>query len=69
MPNRIEIGWVFDILLPFIKDAPPTPVAENLEPFTKFVEARNVRCASFYCVYPDLKVLDILALQKNAAGA
>jgi hypothetical protein len=63
-----EIGSVFDMLLPFVKDAPPTPVAENAEAFTKFVDARNVKCASFYSAYPDLKVLDILAAQRNAGG-
>jgi hypothetical protein len=64
-----EIGKVFDMLFVHIKDAPPLPVSNNRQQFLDYIKKHDLSCVSFYSAYPDLKVLDILTLQKNQAGS
>ena len=60
------IGEVFDRLLVHIDGAPPLPVGENRQAFQDFVAQHDLKCMPpFYSAYPELKVLDILTLQKN----
>jgi hypothetical protein len=63
-----EIGMVFDKLLVHMKDAPPLPVADNREAFLQYVKKNDIPCVPpFFSAYPDLKVLDILTLQRQHA--
>lgn len=63
-----EIGGVFDKLFAHIKDAPPLPISEHRKHFLDYIKEHDLRCIEpFYSAYPDLKVLDILTLQKNQA--
>ena len=60
------IGMVFDKLLVHMKDAPPLPVADNRDAFLQYVKRNDIPCVPpFFSAYPDLKVLDILTLQRN----
>jgi hypothetical protein len=62
-----HIGKVFDMLLPYVQDTPPLPVEDHRDEFLAFVKKYDLRCVgSFYSAYPDLKVLDILTLEKQA---
>jgi hypothetical protein len=55
-----NIGHVFDMLLQFMADAPPLPVAEHREEFLQYVRDHDLRCVEpFYSAYPELTVLDI----------
>jgi hypothetical protein len=57
-----HIGQVFDLLLQFMADAPPLPVAEHRQEFLDYVRAHDLRCIEpFYSAYPDKTVLDIVA--------
>jgi hypothetical protein len=61
-----EIGGVFDKLFAHVKDAPPLPVAQNRQAFLDYVKKHDVPCAGpLFCAYPDLKVLDVLTLQRE----
>ena len=65
-----EIGDVFDKLFAHIKDAPALPVSENRQQFLDYIHKNDLKCVGpFYSAYPDLKVLDILTLQKGSPGA
>ena len=60
------IGGVFDQLLAHMADAPPLPVSANRQKFLDYVTKNDLTCLPpFYSAYPDLKVLDILTLQKQ----
>jgi len=62
------IGKVFDQLLAHVTDAPPLPVSEHRKEFLEFVRKNDLTAIPpFYSAYPDLKVLDILTLQKIVA--
>jgi hypothetical protein len=64
------IGGVFDQLLEFMKDAPPLPVSSNIPAFMKYVQDHDLKCIPpFYSAYPDLKVLDILTMQKELGNS
>lgn len=61
------IGKVFDQLLAHVADAPPLPVSEHRKEFLEFVRKNDLTAIPpFYNAYPDLKVLDILTLQKES---
>jgi hypothetical protein len=61
------LGNVFDQLLAHIADAPPLPVSQHRKEFLEFVRKNDLTAISpFYRGYPDLKVLDILTLQKRS---
>lgn len=65
------IGGVFDQLLAHVSDAPPTPVGlpANRKAFLEYVRKNDLRgVPPFYSAYPQLKVLDILTLQKQQQG-
>ena len=65
-----EIGGVFDALFAHVLDAPPLPTSSHRKEFRDYVKAHDLRCIEpLYSAYPDLKVLDILTLQKNQAGS
>jgi hypothetical protein len=62
-----SIGEVFDKLLTHIADAPPLPVSQHRREFLDFVRKNDLTAVPpFYSAYPDLKVLDILTLQRRA---
>ena len=69
-----EIGEIFDQLLEHTEDGGALiPVREHEEQFLQYVQDRDASFdkvtnspRSSYCAYPDLKVQDILTLQKNA---
>ncbi len=61
-----EIGHVFDQLLSHMADAPPLPVREHREEFLAYVKANDIpSVGTFYSAYPQLTVLDILALSEE----
>jgi hypothetical protein len=61
-----EIGGVFDKLLAHMKDAPPLPVSDHREEFLAYIKQHDLTCVPpFYSAYPDLKVQDILTLQRQ----
>ena len=65
-----EIGGVFDQLFAHIKDAPPLPTSDHRKEFLDYVKGHDLRCIEpFYSAYPDLKVLDILTLQRNQTSS
>lgn len=57
-----EIGEVFDRILAHVADAPPLPVAEHRQAFLRYVTDHDAASIDFYSAYPELTVLDILAL-------
>lgn len=67
-----EIGGIFDALLAHMSDAPPLPVHEHRDEFLAYIQRNDLQSAAFFSAYPDLKVQDILTLQKrhleNAGG-
>jgi len=61
-----HIGDVFDMLLKFMADAPPLPVAEHRQEFLEYVRAHDLRCVEpLYSAYPQATMLDIV----QATGA
>jgi hypothetical protein len=61
-----EIGQVFDQLLVHMRDAPPLPVSKHPAEFLEYVQRHDLKCVPpFYSAYPNLKVLDILTLEKQ----
>jgi len=63
------IGPIFDALLVHMCDAPPLPVSEHRLEFLRYVKERDLRCVEpFYCAYPELRVQDILTLQREASS-
>jgi hypothetical protein len=67
-----NIGDVFDKLLAHMSDAPPLPVSkpENRPKFLEYVRKNDLTAIPpFYSAYPQLKVLDILTLQKQHGGS
>jgi hypothetical protein len=64
------IGGIFDQLLAHMADAPPLPVSQNRQKFLEYVQKNDLKgLPPFYSAYPDLKVLDILTLQKQQGGS
>jgi hypothetical protein len=64
-----EIGDVFDLIFAHIEDAPPLPIADHRKEFLAYVKDHDLPCiGALYSAYPDLKVLDILTLQKEAGS-
>ena len=62
-----EIGHVFDQLSVHMQDAPPLPVEKNSDAFLDYVKSHDLKCMPpFYSAYPNLKVLDILTLERDA---
>jgi hypothetical protein len=60
------IGQVFDQLLSHMSDAPPLPVSDHRQEFLDYVRKNDLKCIPpFYSAYPQLKVLDILTLEKE----
>lgn len=58
-----EIGDIFNELLAHVADAPPLPVQRYREEFLEYVRAHDLKAVgTFYSAYPDLTVLDILAM-------
>jgi hypothetical protein len=65
-----DIGAVFDKLLAHVKDAPPLPVQQHPEAFSKFVKANNRPCeGTLYSAYPEWSVQDLLTLIKKQQSA
>lgn len=67
-----NIGEVFDKLLAHMSDAPPLPVSkpENRPKFLEYVRKHDLTAIPpFYSAYPQLRVRDILTLQKQHGGS
>ena len=66
------IGDIFDKILAHVADWPSNmsvKAPENRQRFLDYVKAHDLRSVGpFYSAYPDLGVLDILALQKKAGA-
>lgn len=56
-----SIGDVFNILLPYMKDAPAVPVQQNRDAFFAYVKTNDIPSVGFYSAYPRATVLDIQA--------
>lgn len=71
----IAIGDIFDVILGFVKDAPPLPVREHPQPFLAFVKQNNRVIVAppalmwdnypVYSAYPDKTVIDIQGPRKE----
>lgn len=62
-----DIGEVFDRLLVHIADAPSLPVSEHRREFRDYVAIHDLKCIPpFFSAYPNLKVLDILTLERQS---
>ena len=57
-----KTSFVFDAVFPHVDDAPPTPVAKNVEAFYQWGLDNNYPAIGFYSAYPGLSVQDIRAL-------
>ncbi|MBW3579831.1 MAG: hypothetical protein KY447_06870 [Actinobacteria bacterium] len=57
-----EIGEVFDKILAHVSHPPPLPVSAHRQEFLRYVAEHDVPSIDFYSAYPELTVLDILAL-------
>jgi hypothetical protein len=65
-----HLGPVFDQLLSFVADWPAEhPVQQHRDEFVAYVEDHDLRCVgSFYSAYPEVPVIDILALRPSLAA-
>jgi hypothetical protein len=61
-----KMGPVFDLMLKYTSDPPPTPVAKNAEAFLKFTAWEDHPPIGLYSAYPGLAVQDIKALMADA---
>jgi len=68
----ITIGDIFDKILAHVADWPANTsvkAPENRQRFLDYVKAHDLRSVGpFYSAYPELSVLDILAMQKKPAA-
>ena len=68
----INIGDIFDKILAHVADWPANTsvkAPENRQRFLDYVKAHDLRSVGpFYSAYPELSVLDILAMQKKAGA-
>jgi hypothetical protein len=61
-----DVGQIFDAILAHVKDAPPLPVAEHADEFHDFVRKHNHELEPpIYSAYPNLRVSDILRLERD----
>ena len=66
------MGDIFDAILGFIADAPPTPVGEHPGEFVDWVHSHDQQPIGFYSGYPEISTQQIrtaLGLPTNAADA
>lgn len=54
------LGEVFNLILEFVRGAPPLPVQAYPRAFCEFVDAHNVVEVQPWAAYPSMTVLDIL---------
>ena len=56
-----RLGPIFDTILQFVVDPPPTPVIDHGREFVEWVGAHDLGClGSFYSAYPQKRVRDIV---------
>lgn len=55
-----NFGPLFDELFRFVDDAPPSPVREHPEAFSRYIYENDVKPFIFFSAYPDLSVVNIL---------
>jgi hypothetical protein len=59
-------GPVFDAIFQHVADAPPAPVAANVDAFVKWTERHLVPAVNLYTAYPNVTVKEIKALADAA---
>jgi len=59
-------GPVFDAILLYVDNPPPTPVAANIDAFVKWTAAHLVHAVNLYTAYPDATAKKIKALASAA---
>jgi len=59
-------GPVFDAILLYVDNPPPTPVAANIDAFVKWTAAHLVHAVNLYTAYPDASAKKIKALASAA---
>jgi hypothetical protein len=59
-------GPVFDAILGHVDHPPPTPVAANMEAFSRWTAAHLVRAVNLYTAYPEVTAKQIKALAAAA---
>jgi len=59
-------GPVFDAIIPYVENPPPSPVAGNIDAFVKWATAHLVRAVNLYTAYPDVTAKEIKALASAA---
>jgi len=64
-------GPVFDAILLYVDNPPPTPVAANIDAFVKWTAAHLVHAVNLYTAYPDAtaKKIKALASASDITGA
>jgi ABC-type sugar transport system permease subunit len=67
LSNYVDLlGDAFNAILAHAKDAPPLPVQQHRDEFVAYAAANNLTSVlPFYSAYPNLTVLDILALAEK----
>lgn len=53
------VGPTFDMLFKHVVNAPPVPVAKNVDAFYDWIVANNLQVMGYYSAYPTLSVQDI----------
>src|SRR5271154_6573269 len=53
------IGDVFDLMMEFVVDPPPTPVQQHPDAFVDWVEAHDKASIGFYSAYPEVSAVQI----------
>jgi hypothetical protein len=59
-------GPVFDAIFQHVESPPPSPVADNADPFVEWTAAHLVHPLNLYTAYPDVTVNEIKALASAA---
>jgi len=63
------MGATFDLLFKHVVNAPPMPVAKNVDAFYDWIVANNLPVSGYYSAYPTLTVQDIRSRAGVVKGA
>lgn len=63
------MGKTFDLLFKHVANAPPMPVAKNVDAFYDWIVANNLPVTGYYSAYPTLSVQDIRTRSGVVKGA
>src|SRR6266700_4384134 len=61
-----QAGPVFDAIFRHVENAPPTPVASNVDAFVEWTASHLIDAVNLYTAYPSATVKEIKALASDA---